>query len=109
MGDEIVWGKNKDIKLVNFNKLDKSELSIVKKIAGHYINRIEKILHSYDEIKLKLKMHQRQDLFVHEIKGEIFAGGKIYSASSEHKNIFNAISDCFNSMLKQIESDLKKD
>jgi ribosome-associated translation inhibitor RaiA len=105
--DEIVWGKNKDIKLVNFNQLDKSELSIVKKIAGHYINRIEKILHSYDEIKLNLKIHKRSDLFIHEIRAEIFAGGKIFTATSENKNVFNAISDCFNSLLRQIESEVK--
>ncbi len=107
MVKEIVLGKNKDIKLVNFNQLDKSELSIVKKIAGHYINRIEKILHSYDEIKLNLKIHQRENLFIHEIKGEVFAGGKIFSATSENKNIFNALSDCFNSILRQIEREIK--
>lgn len=105
--DEIVWGKEKAIRLIDFNKLDPAELSIAKKIAGHYIQRIEQILHEYDEIKVKLKMHERSNLFIHEIEAEIFSGNKRFSVKSENKNLFTALSECFEGMLREIERDLK--
>ncbi|MEM2478753.1 MAG: hypothetical protein QXJ92_00955 [Candidatus Pacearchaeota archaeon] len=104
---EILLGKEKAIRLIGFNNLDPSELSIVKKIAGHYVQKIENILHEYDEVKVKLKIHERSKLFFHEIEAEIFSGGKRFSARSEHKNIFHALSECFEGMLREITREYK--
>jgi|GEM_PF-2079427 len=104
---EILWGKNKDIKLIGFNQLDTAELSVAKKIAGYYIQKIENMLHSYDEIKIRLKMHQRSNLFIHELEADIFSGNKKFNATVSHKNLFHALSDCFESLLKQIEEEIK--
>jgi len=105
---EIVWGKEKAIRLVGFNELDPAELSVAKKIAGHYIQKIENMLHSYDEIKVNLKIHERNNLFIHEIKAEIFTGSKVFASSAENKNIFTALSDCFEALIREIEKQLKK-
>lgn len=107
--NEIVWGKEKAIRLIGFNELDQGELSIAKKIAGHYIQRIENMLQEYDEIKVRLKIHERNNLFIHEINAEIFAGDQIFTASSENKNLFTALSDCFEGMLKEIERRFRKE
>ncbi len=105
--DEILWGKEKAIRLIGFNQLDTAELSIAKKLTGYYLQKIENMLHEYDEIKVRLKIHQRSNLFIHEITSEIFAGSRIFVANSEHKNLFHALSDCFEGMIKEIEKEFK--
>ncbi|MEM2932809.1 MAG: hypothetical protein QW622_01180 [Candidatus Pacearchaeota archaeon] len=105
--EEIFLGKEKAIKLKGFSKLDLAELSVVKKIAGHYTKKIEDILHDYDEIKVRLKMHQRSNLFIHEIESEVFAGNMRFAAKAEHKNLFHALSDCFEAIIIEIAKKFK--
>lgn len=100
--------KEKGVRLIGFDSLDDGEINIVKKIVSHYLNRIENIIKDYDELKLGLKIHNRKNLFIHEIKAEIFAGGKILVASSENKNLFSALADCFDALLIEIDKNFKK-
>lgn len=100
--------KEKSVRLIGFDFLDEGEIDIVKRITAHYLNKIENMVRDYDEIKINLKIHNRHNLFIHEIRAEIFTGGKILTAVSENKNLFSALSDCFEALLVEINKNFKK-
>lgn len=89
-----------NITLSGFN-LEPIEMVVVKKIIGHYAKKIsEKI--SYKELKITLKQSRKTNMFLHQIKAEVLAG-KLLEASSENKNLYNALSDALNKVYAQAE------
>jgi len=103
--NEIRLGGN--IWLVGFNDIDKSELTVVKKIVGGYIRRITERM-SYNEMRIRMKKHNKGKSFLHEINSDVHFGGMHLSAKSEGKNMYSAISDSLNSLIKEIEHKFKK-
>lgn len=85
--------------------LEPIEMIVVRKIAGTYAKKIsEKI--EYEEIKITLKQTQKQKMFLYEIKVQISAGKRIES-SSEHKNLYTALSEALDKAYEQASN--KKD
>lgn len=101
---EIVFGKEKTIRLVGFDNLDPAELSIIKKIIGHYLKKIDNLT-EYEEVRVNLKLHKKQNYYLHEIKTEIFKGSKIFVAESDNKNIYVCLTGCFEALISEIKKE----
>ncbi|UZE93684.1 MAG: hypothetical protein IB618_02865 [Candidatus Pacearchaeota archaeon] len=102
----IVIGKN--VSLVGFNKFDKTEKDSILKVMNTYIKKIEERM-DYDELKIRLKQHQRNKLFVHEIKAELFINpGAVLSAKSSHKNPYRALAQVMTKLVNEIIHKEKK-
>ncbi|MEM4647940.1 MAG: hypothetical protein QXO12_01350 [Candidatus Pacearchaeota archaeon] len=99
--------KEKSLRLIGFDSIGEEEIDIAKKLVSHYLNRINNII-DYDELKVNLKLHERGNLFIHEIRAELFTGSKVLVATSESKNLFSALADCFEALLVEIDKNFKK-
>jgi len=97
--DEKRLGGN--IALVGFDKLELSEITIVKKIVGKYVKKLQEN-GDYKNLKLVLQQHQHGKTFKHEINAQAsFAEGTFTSNVTEW-NLFKAISIA----MEKLESEL---
>ncbi len=91
-----------DIILMGFS-LDPAEMIVVKKIVGHYANKIgEKT--SYNEIKVRLRQHQKNKSFLHEITAHISTNKGELISNIEDKNLYSALSGALDKVYNQVEN-----
>ena len=96
-----------NIWLIGFNDIDKVELAVVKKIVGSSIKKMAEKT-PYDEVRIRMKKHDKGKSFLHEISSDIYVGGLHLNAKSENRNIYSAISTALNNLLREIEHKFKK-
>lgn len=101
----VVKGKN--VCLVGFGSLAKTELDIVKQIMTVYINKLEERT-DYTELKIKLKTHQHIKSFIHELKADLYIGGKQLNTETNHRNLNKALALAMTKLLSEIEHSKKK-
>jgi len=102
----IVNGKN--VSLIGFGAFDKIEQEAVKKVMSTYIKKIEERT-NYNELKIRLKQHQRNKLFIHEINADlIITPGISLNAKFEHKNPYKAIAQVMIKLINEISHQKKK-
>ncbi|MEM4152983.1 MAG: hypothetical protein QXK80_02630 [Candidatus Pacearchaeota archaeon] len=107
-GKEINITLGKNIQLIGFDALEPTEISIIQDLLLHYIKKIENKT-NYELFKLKLKMHQHNKTFIHELKAELFIHpGMVLGSALTHKNLYKGISDIMKKILSEIEHHLKK-
>lgn len=105
-GINVILGKN--IQLLGFDALELSEISIVKDLLQRYIQKIENKT-NYELFKLKLKMHQRNKIFLHELKAELFIRpGMVIGSTLTHKNLYRGTSIIMKKLISEIEHLNKK-
>ena len=104
-GITIVGGKN--ISLVGFGCLARTELAIVKQIMPVYINKLENRT-DYTELKIRLKPHQKNKSFMHELEADLFIPGKTLSAKASHKNLNRALALIMSRLLSELRHLEKK-
>ncbi len=92
--------------LVGFNELDKAEMIIIKKIVGNYIKKLADKT-PYDEVKIRLKMHEKGKSYLHEINADVYAKGFHINAKAENRNLYAALSDVLECLLKEVEHKIK--
>jgi len=104
--DEKRLGGN--IALVGFDKLEPTELTIIKKIVGTYVKKLQEI-GNYNELKMVLQQHQHGKTFKHEINAQVqFNEGKFTSNVTEW-NLFKAISGAMKNLISEIVHTNKKE
>lgn len=97
-----------NIALVGFNKLDPSELIIIKKIVGNYVRKMN-VNGEYQEMRLILHQHPHGKSFKHEIKGlAIFKEGRFNSDAMEW-NLYNALSQVCEKILETVKQTRRKE
>ena len=102
----ILLGKN--LQLVGFEQLERSELDIVSKILQKYLSRIENQV-AYELLKIRLKQHQKGKSFSHEIKADlIIRPGSVVTSSLQYKNLYNGLNLPMRKLLTGVEHKIKK-
>jgi hypothetical protein len=102
----ILLGKN--VQLIGFEQLERSELDVVNKILQKYLPRIENQV-AYELLKLRLKQHQKGKSFSHEIKADLLIRpGSIVTSSLEYKNLYNGLNLIMRKLLTGVEHKIKK-
>jgi len=105
---EISFVEGKNVSLVGFDKLDKVEKESVIQVMNTYIKKIEERI-DYDELKIRLKQHKRNKMFLHEIYAELFINpGNVLSAKFHHKNPYRALSQTMTKLINGIVHQKKK-
>ena len=105
---EINYVEGKNVSLVGFDKLDKIEKDTIMQVMNTYIKKIEERI-DYDELKIRLKQHRRNKLFLHEINAELFINsGNVLSAKFTHKNPYKALSQVMIKIINGIVHQKKK-
>ena len=99
---EISLNSKKNVSLIGFDELDESEQEIMKKLIANYIKKIEDRI-NYDELKIKLKIHQKGKMFMHEVIGDLYVTkGMALNAGFAHKNPYKAIAQVMNKLINSI-------
>jgi len=102
----IVAGKN--ISLIGFGGIDKSEINSVSNILALYIKKVEDRI-DYNELKIRLKQHQKNKVFMHELEAELLVHpGLSFNAKETDKNLYKAISKIMSKLLNKISHEKKK-
>lgn len=98
----------KKIQLLGFDRLDDSEITIVKDLMLHYIKKLEKKT-NYDFLKLTLKMHQRHKTFIHELRAELaIHPGMFLNSTASDKNLYKALGMVMEKILSELDHLKKK-
>jgi len=97
--DKINLGKN--ILLTGFGI--EADFPILKKLIATHARRYQKTLKGFKSIALRLKpIHHIEHGGKFELTGDLFADGKVYSASSVGKNPFELVAE----VLKKIDAEI---
>ncbi len=108
MPDDINILLGKNIQLIGFEKLEKSEITAINKILQKYLGKIENEV-AYALLRIRLKQHQKGKMFSHEIKADLMINpGKVISASLQYKNLYNGLNLVMRKLLSGIEHKIKK-
>ena len=100
--------QEKRLSLSGFN-LDSSEKERVNVLLNKYINKIEeRIHHTYDELKLRLKKSLHGKSFLHEIEVDVIMKGTIISSKMTDYNLYTALSGVFDKILVEIDHKFRK-
>src|SRR3989344_9415976 len=83
-------------------ELDSNELAMAKQIVGKYAEKINRIS-PYQELKLEMKVHQKEKNKHFEIKGDVYLIGKIISASAQNNSPFVALNEVLKKLLRETE------
>ena len=101
-------GKSKNISLVGFGSLDKTEIDSVNKVIAARIKRINNKI-DYELLRIRLKIHKRNKTFMHELRAELLIRpGQNVSAAVQHKNLYRAVDDVIKHLASEIEHKIKK-
>jgi len=93
MEDTIQLGSK--IELSGFSDVDRQSMTILKKIIGNYVNRIENVAKNFEKITLRLKkIHDKK----FEIHAKLMDNGQAITAESTDFNLFV----CTDAVLKKI-------
>lgn len=107
-GKEINITLGKNVQLIGFDVLEPAEISIIRDLLLHYIKKIENKT-NYELFKLKLKMHQHNKTFMHELKAELFIHpGMVLGSTLINKNLYKGTSTIMKKLLSEIEHLKKK-
>ncbi len=102
----IVLGRN--IQLIGFEKLEKAEITVVKKILQKYLSKLENEV-AYNLLKIKLRQHQKGKMFSHELRADLIVRpGRVISASLQYKNLYNGLNLIMKKLLSGVEHRIKK-
>lgn len=102
-----ISGKN--IQMIGFDKLDPVEVNIVNEMLQVYLKKLDNKT-DYELLKLKLKMHQKSTIFMHELESElIIHPGMSFSATLTHKNLYKATSLVMKKLLSEVDHVNKKE
>jgi hypothetical protein len=108
MPDEINIVLGKNVQLIGFEKLERAELDIVKKILLKYLGRMEHEV-AYTLLKIRLKQHQKEKMFSHEFKADLIVRpGRVITASLQYKNLYNGLNIIMKKLLAGVEHKIKK-
>lgn len=99
--------ERKNISLVGFDKLSEQELATIKQIMPGYISKLENKM-DYLELRIRLKMHQHEKSFMHELDADLFIPGRQLSAKTSHKNLYKALALTMSKLISGIDHHLKK-
>ena len=95
---EIQLGGN--IRLSGFSELERSDLTVVKKIVGNYAKKISETADSFQELSLTLKKIHNN---TYEINGKVIAKGGPYTSSETDNNLFFALDNVLKNIFEQIK------
>jgi ribosome-associated translation inhibitor RaiA len=89
------------ISLVGFDRLEPAEITIVKKIVGTCVKKLQEN-GNYKDLKLVLQQHQHGKTFKHEINAQASFDEGTFTAHVTEWNLFKAISEA----IEKINSEL---
>ena len=84
-----------NIKLEGFDSIDNGSLIIVKKIVGNYTRKLMDNNQEYKGLTISLN-----NLDNYELKAELVIGDKTHNSESSHNNVFIALNNVLNNLLK---------
>ena len=91
-----------NIVLSNFD-LDIPEKTIVRKLVGKYAEKIRNST-EFQELKLELKKHQKQDKESFEINVHLTADGRDFSSESQGLNVFVCIDESLKKIIQEVKN-----
>ena len=102
-GESIHLGGN--IELSGFSELKSGEMTVVKKIVGNYVRKLEGACTQFNGLKLNLKpLHKTGDTIKKfELYAKLMDGGNVLPASIVEHNLFVGL----DSVLKKLEHEIK--
>lgn len=89
------------ISLVGFGSLEPSELSVVKKLVGTFVKRLNE-QSKYDSLSMELKQHKKGKTFLHEINAKVNADNNLFSSNASDYNLYS----CINQVSEKILSEM---
>lgn len=95
-----------NIRLIGF-ELDESELIVAKKMVGNYATKIRHI-RPYEEIRVELKIHEKQNKQDFEIKVHVLFDGFDVVSEYRDENPYNAIDKVMKKVLEETEHKVGK-
>ncbi|MEM2121627.1 MAG: hypothetical protein QXU20_03160 [Candidatus Woesearchaeota archaeon] len=101
--EKISLGGN--IELSGFRDFDRATMVVVKKIVGNNTKKISTMAPNFEKILIHLKKihgESEEEKGLFELHAKLFIGGKQYTAESNNRNLFFALSDVFQKLEKQI-------
>jgi ribosome-associated translation inhibitor RaiA len=100
-------GERKNVSLVGFDKLSEEELETVKQIMSSHIGKLENRT-DYTELRIRLKIHQHEKSFIHELEADLFIPGRQLGVKISHKNLYKALALTMSKLISEIDHYLKK-
>ena len=105
---EIQFMEGKNVSLIGFNRLDKSEEEAVRRVMATYIKKIEGRT-DYDELRIRLKTHRKSKSFIHEIHSQLLiTPGKSLSSKITNKNPYKALAQTMIKLINELIHQEKK-
>ncbi len=101
---EELMNLGEKIQLSGFKQIDRGNMSIVKKIVGNQVRKIQESLDNFERLKVHLKpIHKTEKSMNHELHAELIYSGKVKNAETTNRNIFMGLSEIFRSFENQLK------
>ena len=97
-----------NIALVGFEILEPTEMTVIKKIVGTYVKKLNET-GDYKEMRLTLQQHARGKSFKHEIQGLAFINNKRFSSEATEWNLYNAVSQVCEKIYNEAKHYIEKE
>ena len=108
MPEGVNLGESRNLALIGFGSLDKIEIKKVNKIIATRIKKLNTKI-DYELLRIRLKTHQRNKIFRHELRAELLIRpGDVVGSSTEHKNLYKALDDIMRKLITEIEHKINK-
>ncbi len=88
----------KNIELIDFDKFERDQLFIAKKIIGNFVKKVQDKNNGFEKLSLHLKKVHNSE---YEILGKLIIGSKVYSSEVVSYNLFYTL----NETLKKLEAE----
>lgn len=93
------------ISLSGFNKVERPVMTVLKKIVGNYVRKINDKSENFQGLNLNLKLvHEREKSEIYEIHAKMIENGNPVVSSATDRNLFVAI----DSALKRIDKEISR-
>jgi ribosome-associated translation inhibitor RaiA len=92
-----------NIELVGFKQVSLSDVTVVKKLVGHYTRKIQEQSSNFQNISIHLKeIHKIENSSKHEIHVKVLDDGKVLTAEVIDKNLFVALDAALKKALAEV-------
>jgi ribosome-associated translation inhibitor RaiA len=98
-----------NIELVGFKQVSLSDVTVVKKLVGHYTRKIQDHSTNFQNISIYLKeIHKIEDNAKHDIHVKVLDDGKVLTTEVVDKNLFVALDSALKKILAEVIHHNKK-
>jgi len=104
-GSDEVLALGGNIELSGFQRLDRDNMIVLKKIVGNYAKRFSELCAGFQKLKLNMKpIHESEHSGWYELRAMLVDNGKNYNAEYTDRNLYFAV----DKVMKKIEAEIAK-